>query len=146
MPGVLKTYDPAALIITFRGLVIDGFGEDSVVKIARQEETWKLKNGTTGETCRSRNRNRSGTVEMTLLQSSAANDLLSQVMAQDELLGTGVGPLMVKDSLGTTFVHGDGCFLEKPADPEFSKEVGDRVWKVIVPDMDMFVGGHFISA
>lgn len=146
MPGLLKTYDPAALIVTFRGILLSGFAEDTLVKIARAEESFRLKVGTTGETARARNRNRSGSVEMHIMQSSSDNDLLSAIMIEDEAFGTGVGAFMTRDTLGTTLVNGDGCYLEKPADTEFAKEIGARVWKVIVPDMDMFVGGHFQTA
>jgi hypothetical protein len=143
--NVLKTYDFVALIITFRGVVLGGFADDSLMKITRNEETWRLKVGTTGEAARARNRNRSGSIELSLLQSASENDLLSQILAQDELDGTGIGPAMVRDLLGTTLVHGDGCFLEKPADSSYSKEIETRPWKIIVPDMDMFVGGHFAA-
>lgn len=141
--SLLKTWDPAALITTWRGILIGGYAEDSQVKIARDEASFTLKVGTTGEVVRSRNRRRSGYVEFHLMQTSASNDLLSAAMIEDENFGTGTGALLIRDVLGTTIVNGDQCFLEKPADSEFAKEAGERVWKVIVPDMAMFVGGAF---
>ena len=136
-----STYDPAALLIVFKGLTITGFSDESVVKIARNETTWKLKSGTTGEQVRTRNRNRSGYVELSIMQSSPTNDFLSAILASDELLGDGLGACMVRDNLGTTLVEGDGCYLEGWPESEFTNDAKARVWRVIIPDMNMFVGG-----
>lgn len=141
----LKTYDPAKLSIVFAGIPIQGFAEDTLVKVTRAEKSFNLKVGTTGEAARARNRNRSGTVTFTLLQTSASNDALSSKLQEDELTGTGTGPLLVADNLGTTVINGDQCFLEKPADVEFGKEIQAREWTVVVPDLDMFVGGAVVG-
>lgn len=124
----MKTYDPSKVVMTFLGNPITGYADGSFIKAGRNEDTFKLTVGSSGEGCRTRSTNRSGKVTLTLMQSSAANDLLSAAHRLDELVGTGVGALLIKDLNGTALVEAPNCWITKPADMEFAKEVGNREW------------------
>lgn len=142
--GVTKTYDPGKLVVSFRGRLISGFGDGSMIKITRDEDAYTKIVGGDGEVARVRSRNKSGSVELTLMQTSASNDDLSSAAALDELSGTGIGPLMVKDLLGTTVAAGANAWIRKLPDAEYNKDGADRVWIIDVEQLDLFVGGQVV--
>lgn len=140
MPGFTTTYDPAQMLLNFMGIAIQGFFDGSMIKVSRDEPSFALKVGNDGETARARNQNRAGKVVVTLMQSSLANDLLSAKVRADEALGTGIGPLLLRDNLGTLVASCPDAFLEKPADGERGKEILGVEWTIICPHLDFNVG------
>jgi hypothetical protein len=136
-----KLYDPAAIVVTIGPNLLSGFGEGTFVKVSRDEDAFMKKVGVDGEVARARNRNRSGTVEITLLQTSQSNDVLSALAVADELTGTGAAPLMIKDLFGTTLCMVPNAWVKKRADVEFGKEVADRSWVLDCDQIQHFVGG-----
>ena len=67
--------------------------------------------------------------------------MLSAECKGDELAGTGVHPLLVKDLLGSTVLFGPNAWLQKPADAERAKELGDNTWVFDCDVLEMLVGG-----
>lgn len=124
----MKTYDPAQVVVTLGPYLLSGFAEGTFIKVSRDEDAFSKKTGVDGETARARNKNRAGSVEVTLLQSSQSNDTLSQIAQADEVGGQGVYPLMIKDLLGTTLVSAPFAWVKKLADVEDGKEIVDRAW------------------
>ncbi len=137
-----RTYDPAEILCSYLGIPITAFGPDTFVTAERNEDAFMLAVGAGGETARARNRNRSGRVTFTLLASSPENDLLSQAYLLDELRGEGVGPLFVKDRLGTTIVAAQNAWILKLPAIEYAKEVGVREWTIECDRVDIYEGGN----
>jgi len=79
---------------------------------------------------------------VTLLQTSASNDALSALMALDEASGDGVGPLLLKDLSGRSLYSAETCWLEKPADGEYARDISDREWGVKTDKLNVLVGGN----
>lgn len=136
-----KTYDPGLISCTWLGLVITGFGPDEFITAARNEDAYVLTVGTGGEACRSRNQNKSGRVSITLMASALINDALSGALQLDELFGAGVGPLLVKDNLGTSLIAAENAWLVKHPDNGFGKVIGTRVWVLDCERVDIHTGG-----
>lgn len=136
-----KTYDPSAIFMTYKGVLLTGHMDGTFVTVERKEDTWIPFVGVNGETARARNRNKSGTVKVTLMQTSMSNDFLSRQMVDDEATGLGAGPLLIKDNFGKTLAGCDDAYLMKPANIEYGKEIVGREWTFECPSLDMFVGG-----
>jgi Protein of unknown function (DUF3277) len=141
MPGVL-TYDPKNVSVIIDGQIATGFADGSFVKIGRTENMWNLKVGVDGEGTRAKSNNKSGFIEITLMQSSAFNDVLSGYAAADELSNTGAVPGLVRDNNGTTLATCLTGWVVKYPDTEFAKEVTTRTWRIETDELDMFVGGN----
>jgi hypothetical protein len=135
-----ETYDPRATLLAIGGNIISGFADGSFISAKRNEDTWSLVVGAFGEVTRVRNRNTSGELTFTLQASSPSNDILSALIAVDELTGTGIVPCLLKDLLGTMLVSGERTFLKKPADVEVSKDLPNREWTLIFKNMDINPG------
>lgn len=141
MGTTTKLYDPTESPLIVGSRQITGFGEGTHIKVSRTEASMTLHTGNDGEQAVTRNRNRSGTVEITLQNASAANDYLSGLMVQHEDSGTGFFSFQVKDLRGATKSSGANCFVEKPAELQRAKEHGETTWKFIVPNLRLFLGG-----
>lgn len=125
----MRSYDPTEVTMSFNGLTIDGYGAGTFIKAARNKDGWTLQMGNSGTGARSRDPDQSGTIEFTLLVSSPANALLSQIAILDELRGSGVGNVLVKDrGTATAQVKAQNAWVKKHPDWERQKEVGEVTW------------------
>jgi hypothetical protein len=139
---MFDTIDPAFVVATFNGYLLGGFMDGTYIQVERKEDSWTPHVGADGEYARVRNRNKSGTVKFTLMQSSSANDYLSAQYQLDEATGAGTGVVAIKDTLGRTVVMGADAYIIKPAAVSYGKELEAREWTIEVPQLDMFIGGN----
>lgn len=138
----LRTYDPSEVIISVGGVPIGGFTDGTFVEIARDEATWTKTVGADGTVTRGKTNNFSGTITITLKQSSPSNDVLSGFLVADELSNSGVVPILIKDLSGnSTFFTAQGWVTTFAPSP-FGKEINDRVWTIATTSIDMFVGSN----
>lgn len=137
----VKTYDPERVVVTFGSLTIKGFGPDTFVKATRLEDTFTTQTGCGGDVARSRNQNKTGEVELTLMATSDSNNALSAVAKLDEDSGTGIGPFMVKDLNSLTLCSGENAWVKKWPDMERAKESGVATWILSVEKLNMTIGG-----
>jgi len=142
-----KNYSPDQLTVTFGGLKIGGFAEGTFIQVARNEDSYETVVGSQGDVTRVKKLNRSGTIIVTLQQSSPSNDLLSAELAADEAEGAvnaGLGEAMVKDANGTTVINSDNSWVQKYADVTFSNGLEGREWTIACADLQMVVGGSLV--
>jgi hypothetical protein len=76
------------------------------------------------------------------MQTSAANDLLSQQHTLDELTNAGTGELQIKDASGRTLLTAAEAWVKKFATVELGKELGGREWSIECGSINVFVGGN----
>ena len=98
--------------------------------------------GTDGEGTRSKSNDRSGQVEVTLMQTSLSNDFLSQIAIADEQENAGLGPLLIKDVNGTFLAAAEQAYIKKISDAENARESGPRTWIIETDNLQLFVGGN----
>jgi hypothetical protein len=124
-----KTYDPKLVVVAFGGNVIQGYADGSFVEIAPNDgDGFKKVVGADGEVARSKSNDNTHTVTITLLQTSASNDFLSNIRSADKLAGKSIYPLSVTDINGTSIFFWPEAWIH--GDPSWSggKEVGERQW------------------
>ena len=136
------TYDPEKVDVVFNGTPIDGFGAGTFIKVSRNEDGWTFQPSNSGGGARSRNPNRSGTIEFTLHTASPANGYLSAYAVADELSGSGVGEFYVTDrSSLATECSAQNAWIKKFPDWEKAKETGEVTWVLEADDINMAFGG-----
>ena len=138
-----EVYDPASVVITWGSLTISGFAPDTFCNVERAEDSVTTTVGADGFGTHTINRNRSGTVTVTLMQSSATNTALSRLANLDEISGTVSYPLTVRDlrSDATLCVAHSAKIKKQPAS-SFAKELGAREWAFTSIRIDMSTGGN----
>lgn len=139
---MVPTYDPKLVKLNLGEVFFSGFAEGSMIQVEREGDSFTKFTGGDGEVARVRNRNRSGTVTVTLMQTSLTNDQLSALLAADELFGTGVRPLCLMDMSGNTIIAADRAWLRKPAAAEFGKDLKDRQWVIDCAYLQPVVAGN----
>ena len=139
------TYDPTEVVLTVGGVPLSGFTDGAFIKVSRDEDAYMKAVGADGQVSRAKNANKSGSITITLKQTSPANDVLSGYALADEVGNAGLVPVLIKDLLGTTLVSSSGAWVKKVSDTEMGKEISDREWVLDCESINMVVGGNSIS-
>jgi len=137
----LHTYDPQQIKVIFKGVEIKGFKKGSFVKVTRSTPTWSKQVGADGEVTRVRSRDKTGTIEVTLVAASPSNQQLADIMKSDELNGDGIGTASVRDLNGLDKHTSEKAWLITPPDAEYAEDAGERVWKLDCTELDTYSGG-----
>ena len=138
----VKTYDPKQVQIIIGGQTISGFADGEFINVERDEDMFTKVSGADGEVSRAKSNNKMGTMTLTLLGTSASNDILSAFAVADELSNSGIVPIICKDSLGTsTLFAGEGWVKKMPAYTA-SKEISTRAWVFDLAEVEIFIGGN----
>lgn len=139
MPVV--TYDPTQVIVTVNGSTLSGFVDGTFVAVERAVETFSKVVGAYGEVARVKSADRSGTMTLTLMQSSNSNLVLNALANQDEQSSTGVVPIQVKDlSTNGAVFAAEGWIKGKPK-VEWGKEMSNREWVFELASVAITPGG-----
>lgn len=138
----LGNYSPETNNLTVGGVIIDGYAPDTFIKASRNQDTWTYKASNSGGGARSRNPDKSGTIEITLHNGSPSNAYLSSLCRTDELLGTGVVETQVVDrSTAQASVMAAKSWIKKTGDFERGTEVGTTTWIIETDDLDIIHDG-----
>lgn len=141
----LSTFDPASVVITIGGVPVSGYADGTFAMITRSVDAWSMVTGADGLTTRVKSNDRSGTLTLTLTQTSPSNDILSGYAVADELRNAGVVPVLIKDLSGTTILFSATGWVQKFPDVEFSNILSNREWVLGIADIDIFVGGNPVT-
>jgi hypothetical protein len=139
---MLRTFDPAKHIITFKGIVLLAPASGTYASVERHEDTFTYQYGAHGDMARVRNRKRGGRISITLMGISPTNDQLSTILALDEKTGLGFGTFQIQDLNGTTVVHATNAWIVRPPNYQVADEHSDREWMFDCDSVDMFIGGE----
>jgi hypothetical protein len=144
MPASRSTvYSANAWTFNFGGLAIEtGKGKDEFLKITQKEDTFSYQQGIDGEGVFSWTGATSVEVELTLLQTSAGNAVLSAIHNASLLLGGSPSPLFIEDRNGTSKTASVAALIKKWPDDGAASEAGMTKWEFIVHDPVRFVGSH----
>lgn len=141
----VKFYDPAKITISVCNRPITGgFATDEKVKVAFDGPHFDDDAGVDGEVVRSKTHDRRGTVTISLMQTSDANDILSGLLAADYLVpgGAGVGAFMLKDLEGRTIIKAAAAWVKGLPESAFAKKAGVRAWEIRLANVEATLGGN----
>lgn len=139
---MVRTFDPKQGVLTIGGVPIGGFADGTYISIERSSNTFEKVSGADGEVSRAKSNDYSGSLALTLAQTSPSNDVLSGFAIADELTSDGVVPVLYKDIGGTTIIFSAKGWVRKPAIVELGKVINNREWNLDLADLDIFVGGN----
>ena len=138
----MKTYDPKQIVVVVGGKQITGYADGTFVTVRRNADMWSLQMGADGEGARSKSNDKSGQIEIQLLQTSPDNAYLASLQTADELENAGLVPTMVKDNLGNSLHMAEQSYIKRGPDAEYGKETTARVWVIETDNLQHFVGGN----
>lgn len=138
----IKTYNPGDVSIIFAGIPFEGYAPGTFVTFGRDNDSSVGSVGSDGEGARAMSNDKSGTITCTLMQTSATNLALSELIRLDELTGDGVATMMIKDSSGFSLALAQTAYISKPADGEYARELTTRVWVFKTDHLEILHGGN----
>lgn len=139
----LRVYDPSEILIQFGAITVEGYADGTFVTVEDDEDAYSMQVGTDGEAVRSKSNNRGGTITLSLLQSSAANALLSAQHNLDRLSsgGAGISPLLIKDNNGAAIYTAETAWIQKRPSAEYAREATAREWVIRTNNLISLDGG-----
>ena len=142
-----KVYDLRSVTCNLGGIPLDemgGWGEgESAIKIEKEGQSFITKKGADGSVVRSKTYDRVYKVTLILLQTAAANGVLSGLLALDETAdnGAGIVPILIRDRQGLNVFGGsEAWIMGHPKTVEFGSTVKNLEWEIQVGDGDLFLG------
>lgn len=139
------TYASDQVSVTTGPHSVSGFGPDTFVVVEREVETFTKTTGADGEVSRSKSANKSGSITITLQQTSASNDVLSAFALADEQTNSGTFPVMIKDASGRSIMSAENCWVSAYPSVAFAAASGTYEWVLHADNINMLVGGNTVS-
>lgn len=138
------TYKGDQVFVTVGSVLVTGFSDGDAITVKRNEDLYSTKVGIDGGVARVRSADKTGTIEIKLLQTSKVNDDLSDMFYIDNFSddGSPVLPVSVTDGNGRTLCSAGQAWLKTVPEVSFGKEIGDRTWVFECADLKMYVGGN----
>lgn len=131
MANILKTWDPKEVKISIDGIdVSDALGPDTFITISRMEDAFTGSSGASGTVARTRNANKRGTIDLTLMQNGPANNLLSALALADEQTDVYFVVTITDPSGSLDLVLATDAWIRKIPDFEGSADYGTRTWNI----------------
>lgn len=140
--AILKTYSPKEVVISWNGVNINsGIAPDTFITVSRDEDAFNKVVGADGTVARTRNSNRSGTIEISLMQNSDVNKaLMAQALLDEAEGGEIISTLSIadpSDPTGVFLTTALDCWIKKIPDMEYSGDYGTRTWAFDCADLSI---------
>jgi hypothetical protein len=140
--GAPYTYDPKKVAVIVAGVPMGGFADGSFITAERTNDSFSKVSGSDGIVSRAKSNDKSGSIKITLQQTSPSNDVLAGIQLLDEMTNTGIVPVIIQDFSGRSTFVSAFAWIKKPPAGEFTKEISNREWEFECADIDLRHGGN----
>lgn len=139
----LANYSPSDVSITVAGLYsVTGFAEGTFIRITKDTQQITTIRAMDGSMSRIKSPDTGWKIEITLAQSSTANDIFSVFWNTDKVTGLGKFPLFIKDGSGSTMFMAATAWIEELPEIVFSNQMETRTWRFGATDVLVNIGGN----
>lgn len=129
----VASYDPKKVNLVMNGKIITGFASDSMITIARNEDTVTTQVGVKGDVAYNENANESGTITVTLMGTSSSLPYVRSLALKRKEVS-----VMIVDANDSASVNvaEERCRVIKPSDITRAKEIGSESVSIFVPSLN----------
>lgn len=144
----LGTYSPEEIqaVISVGDIIhtVSGYMDGTFINISREVPAATLYNGADNSGARTLRSNKNATITLSLHQSSATNDILTQLYNndQDARDNTWLFSVLIKDNSGRSIYQANQCFIGELPDSSFSTEIDTRDWTIQARNLEQKLGGN----
>jgi hypothetical protein len=130
MANTLRPYSPEKVTAVWGGIVpIKGFEEGTFIEVARASENTRTKVGAQGDVGITINADKTGTVTLTLMQTSESNRYLSALQATQDATGDLIREsLQIKDESGSMLCECLGVHIMTPPVITLADDMSPKTW------------------
>jgi len=126
---MLPAYSPKDVNISFNGIAITGFAPDSFIRLSRNSDMLGETVGAAGELSLTKIADRTGSIEIELMQTAETNRLLSALALATENGGPiAVGSLIIQDPSGSVLATALNAYLKAFPDVELGADQNTKTW------------------
>ena len=127
--ATLQSYAPKDVRISFNGIPITGVAPDTFITLRRSEPVLMKTVGAHGELSLTFNADRTGEIDIELMQTSPSNRTLNVAMQlQENLRQPTIGVLMIQDPSGSILAIAKNAFIMEYPEVELAKDQTSRKW------------------
>jgi hypothetical protein len=147
MGQAVATYAPIELYVNINGYRVTGFSDTDILTITRDTPKFTKQTGVMDETARAHSASSGARLSLTLMQTSAANDILSGYLRNDDKNPSAANLLniYITDHNGTFHFVSDNAWIVDYPESSFGNELQNRVWEIDCANSVQFVGGNAVN-
>lgn len=139
----IALYSPKDVTVLLGGFYkLDGYASDTFISIRKDVKPFDAMKSMDGEQARIYRKDEGYTVELTLAQSSSANNILSAIYNVDVATQMGKFPLFIKDQKGSTTFFAGTAWIEDIPDTSFGASLTTRTWVLGTSEAALIIGGN----
>lgn len=140
----LGTFSPKEVVLAINDYEIKDFAEGTFLELNKNSPYFRQVRGIRGKHTRVANRDKSGTLRFSLMQTSNQNDTLSSIALQDALSQTGLLNITLRDIGGSTGVYLVNAFIDGPPDKTYqAAQTTPNEWTIQYEALGAYhVGGN----
>lgn len=127
---MIHTYDPDKVSVTIDGTIITGFDSSGVFTYSRTGDITTPTVGVQGDTAYVENRDETGTLTITLMNSSPHLAMLRRLATQRKMISVLVNDANDFDPLS---ISGNNCRITKVPDVGRTKDLGSTQVTIFIP-------------
>lgn len=143
MASSLNLYSPTDVIVSIAGMhTVTGYADGTFIRILKEAKPFEKQRAMNGEISRIYNDDDVFRVELTIMQSSGTNNILSMLYNVDIATRVGKFPLFIKDGRGQTTFLSATTWIEQLPEVIFSNGLETRTWIFGCTDATIMIGGN----
>ena len=126
---MLNSYSPRDVNVSFNGIAITGFAPDSFIRIKRNANLLEETVGSAGELALTHVADKTGEIEIELMQTSESNLILSGLILTME--GGGlipVGEIVIQEPSGSNLTVAHNAYIKMLPEIELGSSQTTRTW------------------
>lgn len=126
-----QQYSPKDVVCSWNGIAIEGFAPDSFLRLQRSSPLITPVVGAGGQVALTRNADKTGTIEIELMQTSPSNQMLSLIQAKQdamELEEDITSNFIIFDPSGSVLATGVNAWLQELPQVELGREQTTKTW------------------
>lgn len=128
---MFQQYSPKDVVCSWNGVAITGFAPDSFLRLQRTSDLVTPVVGAGGDVALTRNADKTGTIEIELMQTSPSNQMLSTIYAAQqamELEEDISSNFVIFDPSGSVMATGRNAWLQALPQVELGKDQNSKTW------------------
>lgn len=129
--AMYQQYSPKDVVCSWNGIAIEGFASDSFLRLQRTSPLVTPVVGAGGQVALTRNADKTGTIEIELMQTSLSNQMLSAIQAKQdnmELEEDISSNFVIYDPSGSVLATGINAWLQELPQIELGRDQNSKTW------------------
>ena len=129
--AMYQQYSPKDVVCSWNGIAIEGFAPDSFLRLQRTSPLVTPVVGAGGQVALTRNADKTGTIEIELMQTSLSNQMLSAIQAKQdnmELEEDISSNFVIYDPSGSVLATGINAWLQELPQIELGRDQNSKTW------------------